>query len=113
MFEKNLNIGLLLDFYGDVLPEHTRSLMDMYYNEDLSLAEIAEGEGVSRQAVRQAIKKGEEELLRLEDRLALCEHAMALEPLARELLSLCEGEASSELALKARECALAILKKGG
>ena len=113
MFEKNLNIGLLLDFYGDVLPEHTRSLMDMYYNEDLSLAEIAEGVGISRQAVRQAIKKGEEELLRLEDRLALCEHALALEPLARELLALCEQEASSDLALKARECALMILKKGG
>ena len=42
MFEKNLQIGYLLDFYGDILPERKRSVMDMYYNEDLSLAEIAE-----------------------------------------------------------------------
>ena len=39
MFEKNLNIGFLLDFYGVLLSDRKRSVMDMYYNEDLSLAE--------------------------------------------------------------------------
>ena len=62
MFEKNLQIGYLLDFYGDVLSERKRSVMDMYYNEDLSLAEIAAEIGISRQGVRDLIKKSEEEL---------------------------------------------------
>lgn len=113
MFEKNLSIGLLLDFYGEILPAHTRALMDMYFNEDLSLAEIAEGEGVSRQAIRQAIKKGEEELIRLEERLLLCAQSLRLEPVARELLALANASdgSSAVLAEKAKECALLILNK--
>ena len=62
MYEKNLNIGYLLDFYGDVLPERKRNVLDMYYNEDFSLAEISEEIGISRQGVRDIIKKAEEEL---------------------------------------------------
>ena len=112
MFSKDLGIGLLLDFYGDVLSEHTRGMMEMYYNEDLSLAEIAEGAGISRQAVRQAIKKGEETLTDLEDKLGLCRQAMELEPQARRLLALAEGE-DSPLAHAARECAALILTKQG
>ena len=46
MFEKNLQIGVLLDFYGDVLPEKRRDLLDLYYNDDLSLSEIADEAGV-------------------------------------------------------------------
>lgn len=71
MFEKDMTIGVLLDFYGDVLSPHTQALLSMYYAEDLSLAEIAETEGISRQGVRAAIKKGEEELRFLENKLGL------------------------------------------
>ena len=71
MFEKNLNIGYLLDFYGDVLSERKRSVMDMYYNEDFSLAEIASEIGISRQGVRDMIKKSEEELFFYEEKLGL------------------------------------------
>ena len=71
MFEKNLNIGLLLDFYGELLSERKRSVMDMYYNEDLSLAEIAAEIGISRQGARDIIKKSEEELLFFEEKLGL------------------------------------------
>ena len=74
MFEKNLKLAYLLDFYGDVLDEHTRAVMTAYYDDDLSLSEIAEGEGISRQGVRHIIKKGEEQLTFLEDRLGLAEH---------------------------------------
>ena len=42
MFEKNLNIAFLLDFYGEVLGDRTRELLEMYYCDDMSLAEIAE-----------------------------------------------------------------------
>ena len=73
MFEKNLNMGYLLDFYGDILPERKRSVMDMYYNEDLSLAEIASEIGISRQGVRDIIKKSEEELTFYEEKLGLAQ----------------------------------------
>lgn len=73
MFEKNLNMGYLLDFYGDILPERKRSVMDMYYNEDLSLAEIASEIGISRQGVRDILKKSEEELTFYEEKLGLAQ----------------------------------------
>ena len=87
MFEKNLTVEFLLDFYGEVLPERTRSILAAYYGEDLSLAEIAEGEGISRQGVRHILKKGEEELFFLEERLGLAAHHRAL---AEGALILCQ-----------------------
>ena len=75
MFEKNMRLAYLLDFYGEVLDEHSRSIMTAYYEDDLSLAEIAEGEGISRQGVRHVIKKCEEQLDFLEERLGLAAHA--------------------------------------
>ena len=73
MFQKDLKISLLLDFYGDILSERRRELMEMYYNEDLSLSEIAEIAGISRQGVRDSVKKSERELEELEETLGLLE----------------------------------------
>ena len=73
LFQKNLNIGYLLDFYGEILTERKRTVLEYYYNDDLSLAEIADEIGISRQGVRDSIKKGEEELLFLEAKLGLAE----------------------------------------
>lgn len=78
MFEKNMNVSLLLDFYGEVLSEKQREIMDLYYNEDLSLAEIAESNGLTRQGVRHVIKKAEEELTVLESKLGLAERFVTL-----------------------------------
>lgn len=71
MFEKNLTIEYLLDFYGEVLDEHTKKILSAYYGEDLSLSEIAGEIGISRQGVRHILKKGEEILLSLEEKLGL------------------------------------------
>ncbi len=71
MFEKNLEIGYLLDFYGDILPERRRDMMELYYNGDLSLSEIAEQFGITRQAVRDCLKKTETELFFYENKLGL------------------------------------------
>lgn len=80
MFEKNLTVEFLLDFYGEVLPERTRGILAAYYGDDLSLAEIADSEGISRQGVRHILKKGEEELFFLEERLGLAaRHRVAAE----------------------------------
>ena len=68
---KNLKISLLLDFYGDILTDKQKEVVELYYNEDLSLAEIAEQEGITRQGVRDSIKRGEAVLLEMEERLGL------------------------------------------
>ena len=78
MFQKNMKLAYLLDFYSEVLDEHTRAIMNAYYSDDLSLAEIAELEGISRQGVRHIIKKGEEQLEFFEKRLALAARYDAL-----------------------------------
>ncbi len=63
---KNLEISYLLDFYGEVLTQKQRDVLEQYYNDDLSLSEIAENFGITRQGVRDAIKHGEATLLDLE-----------------------------------------------
>ncbi len=85
MFEKDLHLAYLLDFYGDVLQEKIRRVMEAYFNEDLSLAEIASGEGVSRQAIRHLIKRGEEQLRSLELSLGLAAHYTQLTEAAARL----------------------------
>lgn len=69
--EKNLNISLLLDFYGQMLTEKQREVVEFYYNEDLSLAEIAQHSGITRQGVRDSIKRAESQLLDCEEKLGL------------------------------------------
>jgi len=68
---KNLEISLLLDFYGDMLTEKQRGVIEYYYNDDLSLSEIADNEGITRQGVRDSIKRAEYQLLDMEERLGL------------------------------------------
>ena len=68
---KNLEISLLLDFYGDMLTEKQRDMVDYYYNDDLSLSEIAENEGITRQGVRDSIKRAEAQMTEMEERLGL------------------------------------------
>ena len=85
MFEKNLQYAYLLDFYGSVLDEHTETVMKAYYDDDLSLAEVALGVGISRQGVRHIIKRGEEQLERLEAKLGLMKRHGELTEAASEL----------------------------
>lgn len=68
---KNLEIAVLLDLYGDMLTEKQRDFLGYYYNDDLSLSEIAENEGITRQGVRDAIKRAEAQLLDMESKLKL------------------------------------------
>lgn len=95
MFEKDLNISFLLDFYGEVLPENQRDILDLYYNEDLSLSEIAENRGISRQGVRHNLKRGEDQLIFLEEKLGLAKKSAdlksAYETIAKILESVHDG----------------------
>ena len=92
MFEKNLEINYLLDFYGDVLTERKCNILEMYYNDDYSLSEIADDIGISRQGVRDIIKKSEDELLFLEEKLGLYEKFKALQKSVDELLNAINSE---------------------
>lgn len=67
--QKNFTFSLLLDFYGAALTQKQRTILKEYYDDDLSLAEIAENYGITRQGVRDAIKHGEATLTELEEKL--------------------------------------------
>ena len=76
--QKNLAYSVLLDFYGVVLTDKQRLILTEYYDEDLSLAEIAENCGITRQGVRDAIKQGEAALDELEAKLGNARRHMAV-----------------------------------
>ena len=61
-------MAMLFDFYGDLLTERQREFYDLYYNEDLSLAEIAENYGISRQGVRDVIVRAEAAMSEVEEK---------------------------------------------
>ena len=67
--EKKVEISILWQIYGKLLTEKQYQYIDYYYNEDLSLSEIAENENITRQAVRDLIKKGERKLFEYEEKL--------------------------------------------
>ena len=69
MADKDLRISVLLDHYGAMLTDKQREVIDLYYNDDLSLAEIADQAGITRQGVRDNIKRGEAQLLEMEQKL--------------------------------------------
>ena len=84
---KDLHITFLLDFYGDMLTDKQREVVECYYNEDLSLAEIAEEKGITRQGVRDAIKRAEQQLIEMEERLGL---AKRFHTVQEELAVICD-----------------------
>ena len=63
--DKNVQIGMLCDIYGELLTEKQQDILDLYYNNNLSLAEIAEEMQITRQSVRDSILKGEKKLFRI------------------------------------------------
>ena len=92
MFEKNMKFPLLLDTYGVLLTERKREILDYYYNDDYLLSEISELTGISRQGVRDSIKKSEEEIYGYESRLRIVEKY-------EEIAKLCECAASAAVQL--------------
>ena len=71
--DKNLEFSFLLDFYGEMLTEKQREAIDCYYNKDFSLSEIAYNQGITRQGVHDTIKRAENLLIDMEDKLGLVE----------------------------------------
>ncbi|MGE5328997.1 MAG: putative DNA-binding protein [Deltaproteobacteria bacterium] len=69
--EKNIEICLLLDFYGQLLTKRQEEILKLYFDDDLSLAEIADELGITRQGVHDNIKRAEKTLQDLESRLGI------------------------------------------
>ncbi len=98
MNEDRAYISRLVDIYGNALSERQRDVVDLYYNEDLSLAEISEHCGITRQGVRDAIRHGVESLHSLESALHFYEKSGKISALALEILSLSEDLSVKHLA---------------
>jgi len=86
---KDLHFSVLLDFYGDMLNEKQRDVMELYYNQDLSLAEISEHTDMSRQGIRDSIKRSEAYLAELEEKLHFAEKITELMLLTDRVVELC------------------------
>ncbi len=95
MFEKNMKFPLLLDAYASLLTERKREILDYYYNEDYSLSEISELTGISRQGVRDSIKKSEDELYSIEEKLGLVKLSSRIGSAVDSLRKLYDAEADS------------------
>lgn len=81
-----LEMTLLFDYYGDLLTERQRSCVDMRYNQDLSLSEIAEELGVSRQGVYDNLSRAEALLRNMEEKTGCVQRAMKTRKAVREIL---------------------------
>ena len=80
-------MALLYDFYGDVLTERQKEFYELYYNEDLSLSEIAENYGISRQGVRDVIVRAEATLTELEDKTGIIRRFHVMQDQLKEVQS--------------------------
>ena len=85
--EKNIEISVLCEIYGKLLTDKQYEFLDDYYNNDLSLSEIAENNNITRQAVRDNIKKGENKLFEYEEKLRLMKKTLLQEEKIAIILS--------------------------
>lgn len=102
--DKILEHTLLFDFYGELLTEKQKNIYERYYHDDLSLAEISDEVGISRQGVHDALKKCDKQLHKFEDKLGLVERFIDLGELAdqidaisQEINELAEGDMAKKV----------------
>ncbi len=100
---KNLSVSMLLDFYGELLTPKQAEALDFYYNQDLSLAEIAEETQVSRQGVRAFIKQGEGHLTNFEEKLGLARKFSEVSRLTDEMKKIVEAMEKNRESLELTE----------
>ena len=91
MKDQAFRMTMLFDFYGDLLTQRQREFYDLYYNEDLSLAEIAENYGISRQGVRDVIVRAEAILTDFEEKTGIIARFLRMRSTVEELGQLNES----------------------
>lgn len=111
--EKNIEVSLLLDFYGELLKPGVRETIDLYYNDDLSLAEVAAQCGITRQGVRDSVKRGEAQLYAFEEKLGLWKRFRELEEGLSDIESVARKIAAHSDDDTTKALALAIAQRAG
>ena len=84
--EKKVEVSILCQIYGKLLTEKQFEFIDDYYNNDLSLSEIAENNNITRQAVRDVIKKGENKLFEFEEKLLIMKKMLKQEKQIQQII---------------------------
>ena len=87
MMEKNVEISILSQIYKNTLTQKQFEILDEYYNNDFSLSEIAENHNITRQAVRDNIKSGENKLYDLENKLGIMKKMKEQEKIVKDVIS--------------------------
>ena len=113
--EEILEQALLYDFYGELLNDHQKEVYEQFILEDLSLSEIAEAQGISRQGVHDLVKRCQKALEGYESRLHLVGRFLSIREKVREMEALLEGaeltgENQEELLRQFRELSGSILE---
>ena len=101
--DKKIEVSMLLDLYKGLLTDKQAETIELYHNEDLSLSEIAENTGITRQGVRDALVKGEKILTEAEEKLGLGKRIEMLESRLREITRLVKNSGTAEEILKLSE----------
>jgi hypothetical protein len=83
--DKAFHMTMLYDFFGDLLTDRQKEFFDLYYNEDLSLAEIAENAGITRQGVRDVLVRSEAFLTELEEKTGIVARFLEVQRLSHEI----------------------------
>lgn len=100
--EKNVEISMLCQLYGKLLTNKQYEIIDDYYNNDLSLSEIAENNNITRQAVRDILKKGEKKLFEYEEKLEVMKRTLnqekRIEKALEELTKIQKSYSDKEIA---------------
>lgn len=94
--DKNTEISLLFDFYGQLLSQKQHEAVSLYYNDDLSLSEVSEVMGITRQGVRDLVKRSEAELYEYENKLGLYKRFEGVTQYARRIRELAESICHTE-----------------
>lgn len=122
MKDRAFHMTMLYDFYGDLLTDRQKEFYDLYYNEDFSLAEIAENAGISRQGVRDVLVRAEAILNEMEEKtgiiarfLEVRQGLLSIKKNAEQIAALNHGELHSieldKLAGEVRSTAAELLKE--
>lgn len=98
--EKSIKISMLLEIYGKLLTDRQSDITNLYYNQNLSLSEIADEINVTRQAVRKSLVEAEKNLLDLEQKLGLLDMQIKRQSKIDEILSLTDDKKIQKLVLE-------------
>lgn len=98
MQDKRLLIGELFAVYGAILSEKQRLALEFYYNDDLSLSEVAENMGITRQGVRDLLVHGEEQLFLYEEKLGVYAGNRTVRDIAARIAGMTDDAGIKELA---------------